>query len=323
MNKKFIALAVAALVSGAANAANIYEDDATTFGISGEIDTFLSQYDSSVAGRDKDADIDLWGKIQIDATHKLNDTVSLFGSFEIESKSGYSTWGSNDNAYDMKVDDLYFGANFGDSFGVAAGEVGDFGDSLDPITIDNTNEGVGYMDDYVNSLESDGHAVSAKYEANGLKLIADTYLSETDGEDAAYGIGAEYTIAGFSVGATYQDQGNRAGTDDHDVWGVKGGYATDMFSVAAIYAVEGDDNADVDVIGLAGDVKFDAARVYASGFVADSDASSDDLTAFTVGADYAFSSNLLAFIEYSSEENREFADGVDNDFYIAGMYYTF
>ncbi len=327
MNKKFIALAVAALVSGAANAANIYEDDTSTFGVSGEIDTYLSKFDSK-QGTDYDTDLDLWAKIQIDATHKLNDTVSVFGSFEVESGSGYSAWSDNNDAYDMSVDDLYFGASFGDSFGIAAGEVGDFGDSLDAITIDNTNEGVGYMDDYVTSFESKGHTVSAKYDANGLVLIADTYLTQEEGLDNAYGVSASYTIAGFNVGASYQDHGNRdsyntSSDGDNDVYGFKAGYSADMFSVAAIYAVEQNDGVDADVIGLAGDVKFDAARLYASGFVADQDGSSEDLKAYTVGADYSFSSNLLAFVEYSSEDNRNYVDGNDNDFYIAGMYYMF
>jgi len=327
MNKKFIALAVAALVSGAANAANIYQDDATTFGVSGEIDTFLSKYEADhEAGRDLDTD--LWAKIQIDATHKLNDTVTLFGSFEMENGEGYGSNGSKD----VKTDDLYFGAMFGESFGIAAGEVGDFGDSLDAITIDNTNEGLGYMDDFVNSFESDGHAIALKYDANGLVLIADTYMDENEDEENAYGVSASYTISGFNVGASYQDHGNR-GVDakgdaavnggDNDVYGFKAGYSADIFSVAAHYAVEQNNSVDTDVVGLAADLKIDAARLYVSGFVADKDGAEEDLKAYTVGADYSFSNNLLGFIEYSAENNSEYESNTDASLYLAGMYYTF
>uniref|UniRef100_UPI0038F695BC hypothetical protein n=1 Tax=Streptomyces turgidiscabies TaxID=85558 RepID=UPI0038F695BC len=66
------------------------------------------------------------------------------------------------------------------------------------------------MGDFVSSLESAGHAISAKYTTGGLKLIADTYLSSDENEDAAYGVSAEYTFDEmFTLGATYQDQGNR------------------------------------------------------------------------------------------------------------------
>ncbi len=324
MNKKFLALAVAALVSGAANAANIYEDDATTFGVSGEIDTFLSQFeaDGSTAGRDLDAD--LWAKIQIDATHKLNDTVTVFGSFEMENGEGYGSNGDKD----LKTDDLYFGAMFGENFGIAAGEVGDFGDSFNAITIDNTNEGYGFMDDFVTDFESDGHTIAAKYEANGLVLVADTYLDEDEGQDAAYGVSASYTISGFNVGASYQDHGNRDGVDstnngDNDVYGVKVGYAADAFSIAANYVVEQQNSVDIDVVGLAADYKFDAARLYVSGFVADKDNAEEDFSAYTVGADYSFSNNLLGFVEYSAQENSEYASNTDNSLYLVGMYYMF
>lgn len=324
MNKKFIALAVAALVSGAANAANIYDDGTTTFGVSGEIDTFLSQYNSDVAGKDRDADVDLWAKIQIDTEHKLNDTVKLFGSFEMENGEGYG----DDGDKGVKTDDLYFGAMFGDSFGIAAGEVGDFGDSFNAITIDNTNEGYGYMDDYVTDFESNGHTVALKYDANGLVLIADTYLDENDGQDAAYGVSASYTIAGFNVGASYQDHGNRDGLNstnngDNDVYGFKAGYSADAFSIAAHYVVEQVNSTDTDVIGIAADYKIDAARLYVSGFVADQDGQDEDLTAYTVGADYAVSNNLLAFVEYSAEDNSDYAKDVDTSLALVGMYYTF
>ncbi len=323
MNKKFLALAVAALVSGAANAANIYEDDATTFGVSGEIDTFLSQFESDNKP-DTDFDADLWAKIQIDATHKLNDTVTVFGSFEMENGEGYGYDGDKG----LKTDDLYFGAMFGESFGIAAGEVGDFGDSFNAITIDNTNEGYGFMDDFVTDFESDGHTIAAKYEANGLVLIADTYLDEDEGEDAAYGVSASYTVSGFNVGASYQDHGNRDGVDstnngDNNVYGVKVGYAADAFSIAANYVVEEQNSVDIDVIGLAADYKFDAARLYVSGFVADKDGADEDLTAYTVGADYSFSNNVLGFVEYSAQDNSEYASNTDNSLYLVGMYYMF
>ncbi len=327
MNKKFIALAVAALASGAANAAAIYQNDTTTFGISGEIDSYLSKLNASPSNSSvssADTDVDLWAKIQIDAQHKINDDVSVFGSFEIENGSGYDgwNWSSND---DKKVvtDDLYFGANLGDSWGVAVGEIGDFGDSFDAITIDNTNEGVGYMDDFVTSFETKGHAASVKYDANGLVLIADTYLSQEANLDNAYGVSASYTINGFNVGASYQDHGNRDGYatastngGDNDVYGVKVGYTGDAFSVASNYVVETKDGVDTNVVGLAADYKIGATRLYTSGFIADKDETSTDFSGYTLGADYAFTKNVLAFAEYTNTDNLENVDKADAELYV-------
>ncbi len=332
MNKKFIALAVAALVSGAANAASIYENDTTTFDLKGEMDTYLSQYDvdhaTGTADESYDADVDVFVKVQIDAEHQLSETVKVFGSFEIENGVGFAP-GDNDDK-DVVTDDEYFGVMFGDSFGIAAGEVGDFGDSLDAITIDNTNEGYGYMDDEVTSFESYGHAISLKYDANGLKLIADTYLHQDEDLDNAYGISASYTVAGFNIGASYQDHGNRNGystesttsDDDNDIYGFKAGYTGDNFSVAAHYVNEQIDSTDIEVIGVAADYTIDATRVYVSAYTADADAD-EDLNAYTLGVDHAFSDNLTGFVEYSAKENVGYAEDEDTTLALAGMYFTF
>lgn len=330
MNKKFIALAVAALVSGTASAATVYENDTTTFGLSGEMDAYLSTYDvdSDTAANDKsyDPDIDLWAKVQVDAEHQLNETVKVFGSFEVENGVGFVAGDGGDK--DVTTDDEYFGAMFGDNFGVAIGEVGDFGDSLDAITIDNTNEGKGYMDDYATSFESDGHTLSMKYDANGLKLIADTYMNEDEDLDPAYGVSASYTVSGFNIGASYQDHGNRddfdsSNTGDNDIYGFKVGYAADNFSIAAHYVNEQIDSVDTDVIGVAADYTIDATRLYVSGFTADQDGQDEDLTAYTLGADYAFSDNLKGFVEYTAEDNAGYVDGDETTLAVAGMYFTF
>ncbi|MCG6403618.1 porin, partial [Vibrio fluvialis] len=118
MKKTLLALAVATISTSALAAGNIYDDGTTAFNVKGEIDTYVSAADtktttSGVATKNStDADIDLWAKIQIDATHKLNDSVTAFGSFEIENGNGFDGWksqltSSDDNA--MKTDDLYFG----------------------------------------------------------------------------------------------------------------------------------------------------------------------------------------------------------------------
>ncbi|MEZ8084291.1 MULTISPECIES: porin [Vibrio] len=333
MKKTLIALALAGISTSTLAAGNIYDDGTTAFNVKGEIDTYLSTAESTTtvngaATKTKsDIDVDLWAKIQIDATHKLNDSVSAFGSFEIQNGNGFDGWKgkvSDDNS--MQTDDLYFGFNIGENFGIAAGEVGDFGDSLDAVTLDNTNEGLGYMDDFVSSLESAGHAISAKYTTGGLKLIADTYLSSDENEDAAYGVSAEYTFDEmFTLGATYQDQGNRSKKgNDYSVMGAKAGLTLGNFGAAVNYIFEDIDGAsDLDTISAALDYQIEKARLYTSFGFTDGD-NDEEINYYTIGADYSVSSNILAFVEYTDAE--DVADNnnkVEGDGVVAGMYYTF
>ncbi|WP_423839680.1 porin [Vibrio mytili] len=332
MKKTLLALAVATVSTSALAAGNIYDDGTTAFNVKGEIDTYLSTAESTTTAagvktkNTSDLDVDLWAKIQVDATHKLSEGVSAFGSFEIENGNGFNGWeGIIDDDQSMKTDDLYFGFNIGDNFGIAAGEVGDFGDSLDAITLDNTNEGFGYMDDFVSSLESAGHAISMKYTTGGLKLIADSYLSSNEDEDVAYGVSAEYAFNdAFKLGATYQDQGNRGKGDDHQIMGAKAGLTLGNFGAAVNYVFENIDGAsDLDTISAALDYKLDKARLYTSFGFTDGD-NDEEINYYTLGADYAVSSNILAFAEYSDVENKaDDNNKVEADGFVAGMYYTF
>lgn len=333
MKKTLLALAVAAVSTSALAAGNIYDDGTTSFNVKGEIDTYLSAADveTTSAGvatkKSSEADIDLWAKIQIDAKHKLSDSVTAFGSFEIENGNGFDSWSgvlkSDDQA--MKTDDLYVGFSVGENFGIAMGEIGDFGDSLDAITIDNTNEGIGYMDDFVSSVESAGHAVSIKYTAGGLKLIADSYLSSDENEDVVYGASAQYAFNEmFTLGATYQDQGNRGHGDDHQIMGVAARMNIAGFGAAVNYVSEDiDGDTDLETISAALDYQIEKARLYTSFGFTDGD-NDEEITYYTVGADYAVSSNIAAFVEYSNaEEKTDSNNKVEGDGVVAGFYYTF
>jgi outer membrane pore protein E/outer membrane porin protein LC len=336
MNKTLIALAVsaAAVVTGA-QANTIYDNDTTSFAISGEIDAYLSTLEgkgfSNAADNYKtDADIDLWAKIQIDARHKINDTVTAFGSFEIESGNGFGPGAGDDN--EVSVDDVYFGLELNENFGFAVGEPGDYAKSVSAIIIDNTNEGYGYVDDVADRFESKGHGIAAKYSVQNLTLVADAYLAEDENLDSVYGISASYDFGGFNFGATYQDQGNRAGYDeavngDNSLLGFKAGYGIGGFDIAAHYVIDEIDSEDHEAIGVAASYQIEALRLYTSvGTIENKDnkpANYDDTTAYTLGADYALSSNLLAFVEYSNIDAVDFEKGAEENQTVAGVYFTF
>ncbi|EJK2115565.1 porin [Vibrio navarrensis] len=323
MKKTLLALVVASISTSALAAGNIYENDQTSLNVKGEIDTYLStrnEKTNDVKSKKAEADIDLWAKVQFDAKHKLNDDVTVFGSFELENGNGFG-YGADDNS--VRTDDLYVGAYLGKNWGVAVGEVGDFGDSLDAITIDNTNEGYGYVDDFVNSVESAGHAVSVKGKFDALTVIADAYLDQKESNDVAYGLSAKYTVNDMlTLGASYQDQGKRNGTE-YNVMGVAAYLTLGDFAVAANYVAEEKNKADFDAVSAALSYQIDSARLYTSFGFGDGDADAEH-SFYTLGADYKLSSNLLTFVEYSFKDD-ETTKGtqIEDTLVVAGVYFTF
>ncbi|WP_322802869.1 porin [Vibrio alfacsensis] len=341
MKKTLLALAVAGISTSALAAGNMYDNGESSFNISGEIDTYLSTSEKKTNGvsKKKDADIDLWAKIQIDAQHKLNQDITLFGSFEIENGEGFG--GDADNK-SVSTDDLYFGAYIGQNWGVAVGEIGDFGDTLDAITLDITNEGYDRGDDFVNGLESGGHAAAIKGSFEQLTVIADVYLDQAENNDVAYGVSAQYAINDmFTVGAMYQDQGTRYNTNtrlvvdknevvevktlekfEYSIMGASARFNMNNFEAAVAYIVEDINNEDLDTIAAAAAYQINDARLYTTfGF---SDGEKDvEGHYYTLGTDYKLSANLKTFIEYSVVETEETDKKVEGDLVVAGAYYTF
>ncbi|WP_186175091.1 porin [Vibrio jasicida] len=328
MKKTLLALAVAGISTSALAAGNIYDNGTTSFNLKGEIDTYVSTVEGKENGATttkRDVDVDLWAKIQIDSEHKLNEDVTLFGSFELENGEFFDKDSSSDHAR-VRTDDLYFGAYFGDNWGVALGEVGDFGDSLDAITIDNTNEGLGYVDDFVKSKESAGHAVSVKGSFDKLTVIADAYLDQNEKIDTAFGLSAQYAINEmFTVGASYQDQENRdiAGTD-YQVMGAAVRFNMENFSAAVNYVAEELNKADQDTWSAVAAYQMNEARVYTSFGFTEYEGDHDQ-SYYTFGADYAVTGNVLTFIEYTASENdnKDASTKLEADLVVAGVYYTF
>ncbi|WP_029801381.1 porin, partial [Vibrio parahaemolyticus] len=103
MKKTLVALAVAGISTSALAAGNIYDNGTTSFNLKGEIDTYVSTIERKENGKTstkRDVDVDLWAKIQIDAEHKLNEDIKVFGSFELENGEFFD----NDNKLTGEID---------------------------------------------------------------------------------------------------------------------------------------------------------------------------------------------------------------------------
>ncbi|MCC4237533.1 porin [Vibrio anguillarum] len=346
MKKTLLALAVLAAASSV-NAAEIYANDSTSVGLKGEIDAYLIQKEKTASDlkTKESADFSTWAKIQLDASHKLSNGLTTFGSFEFE----------GDGSAGVVVDDLYVGVK-GDIWGVAVGETGDFAESFDAIQkTDIANEGnyIGLDRPYESKTEGLALKVTP---VGGLTLVADVYTNNTDKLDNSYGLSANYAMEMFSVGASFNSSEVYEGYDASS-FGVSASVDVAGFFFAATYlSAEGlstlgaVDNQSValaddkkvllaalegDVWNLAASYKVDDLRLYTTYAYGDFDklvSFSDvnnktkldaQVTDLVVGVDYAVSSNVLVFVEYeTAKAKKDFAGNKYQDITL-GVYYTF
>ena len=350
MKKTLLALAIAATATSV-NAAEIYSSETTNVSLKGEVDVYLATKETEnkdVAGSKEtlDPSVNVWGKIQLDAEQKFANGLTGFASFEIESGSWYD--GTDNNA---KFDDVYVGVK-GESWGVAAGEVGDLADSDDAITKDDiTNEGnyLGAMGGH--HRESSGNGVVFKTKvAEKLTLVADVNTVSDEDVDNTYGVSADFAITeNFAVGASYIT-GEAAKDVDFNLYGAAFSAEFGGFYGAVSYVeYEGNvgygffdnksgpedtaltnDYLSGNSLGLAVAYTIEDTRLYSTYAIAKADevtatgASFDgESTNLVVGVDHAIASNITAFVEYQINETDNDLGNNEGTSVVSGVYYAF
>ncbi|MCG7488075.1 porin [Vibrio sp. Of14-4] len=366
MKKTLVALSVLAAAANV-NAAEIYSTDASKVSLSGEVDAFVASKDIKAANvkgsgqfeDETDPSVMVWGKIQLDAEHKVSDTLTSFASFEIESSTGFDSEETDNNA---KFDDLYVGVKT-DTWGVAIGEVGDLAASTDAIEKgDITNEGQFLGAAGGHRSESEGNGIVFKAElTDGLVFVADVNTEANKDIDNTYGASLDWAINDmFSVGASLVN-GEVSETVDYQVGGVSASVTYGGFFFAATYAqYEGVNSfglfgdkvkigdkeydyayTDGDAYGVAAQYTIDKTRLYATYDVIALDEMSGtnvnangDVTNLVLGVEYSLLDNVTIFTEYQTAETSNDFDGassddlasgagLDADTFLVGAYYTF
>ena len=352
MKKTLVALSVLAAAANV-NAAEIYSAEGSSVSLKGEIDVLAKQSEvdqvsaTGVRSTTKEEPaISTWGKIQLDAEHKVNANWTAFGSFEIQT----ADYG-DPNA---EFDDVLAGLK-SDNLSVAFGEIADLAESMDAIQKDDiSNEG-----NYMGSTgghhrESKGFgAVVQSQLTDELTLVFDVHTDKTEDVDNTYGLSLDYTTDMFSIGAAYVT-GDAAKDIDYKVGGVSASVTYEGLMLAATYAMfEGNykygfwkdeqtvngtktnNYSNGDTVGVALAYSIDKVRLYSqyAMFTMDEEQLANttvklddklDGDNLLVGIDYAFMDNILLFAEYETgslevDKNVE----VDADTVKAGFYYTF
>ncbi len=326
MKKTLVALSVL-MAATSAQAIEIYSNDVSSVNLKGEIDAYVKGGEVDLDNADKvkaDPSVDMWGYIQFDYEHKLSDSVSAFGSFEIESDGS-----------DAVFDDVVAGLNT--SYGKFS--IGETGDALDVTEKDDiTNEG--FYGQPGSDLESKGKGIRYQQSFGAFDLSLDAQTT-TESQDNEYGISGNYNFGDFEVGAAYVE-----GNDDDYIAAIGASAQLGDLYLATRYSdYEGRakfkfaGNTDSEIalpdhegsaIGVALAYQLDKTRLYGTyHFIdGDKDMNGNDIDAemngFVVGADYAVMSDLLVFAEYQYAEVDDSAtlDG-DASLYIVGAYLSF
>ncbi|WP_394134248.1 porin [Aliivibrio fischeri] len=346
MKKTLVALAVMTAASGA-NAFELYNQDGTTVAVKGEVDVYLQTSEIDVKDNSldstEDAHIYTWAYAQIDFDHKINDSVTAFGSFEIE--------GDGNSA--AKFDDVV--AGFKGDFGkVSLGETGSSYGALEKAEVSNEQA---EFDVVYNSTESDGKGL--RYEITvleSLALSADVQTVADEKDENNYAVSADYTFGDFSVAGAYLKSGT---TNKGQVDEIEGGNAfgvsasadiANLYIAGTFTSYEGqgginvsggnNDSGTINIgnhegtsMGLGLAYTINDARIYGAYHMinADKDMAGNKIdgegTNFYVGVDYAVISNLTAYIEYGQAElsGKDIADEDDGSVsnVTAGIYLSF
>ncbi|MFW7525499.1 porin [Vibrio ostreicida] len=341
MKKTLVALSVLAAAANV-NAAEIYSTDTSKVSLKGEVDAYLATTD--VNDVKTDPFVSVWGKIQLDAEHKVNDSLTSFASFEIESGTDVYDAKTTNNA---SFDDMYIGVKT-DTWGVAVGEVGDLASSMDAIEKDDiTNEGKYFGTAGGHRNESKGNGIVFKSElTDGLVFVADVNTESSETIDNTYGVSLDWAINDiFTVGASYVN-GEQAADVDYSIAGISASATVEGFYFAATYGrYEGINEwglfADTaayyegDAYGLAASYTIEKTRLYTTFAVMNNDESvtssvsanaDGEMRNLVVGVDYAVMDNVTLFGEYqAADTSNDFAalTNQDADTFILGAYYTF
>ncbi|MBE4593922.1 hypothetical protein BOO24_16435 [Vibrio navarrensis] len=331
MKKTLLALVVAGVATSAQAKVELFKDDASALSVKGQVATYLytSDTDDKTAANNDvktDLDVNAWAKVQFDFSHKVTDSLTAGGTFEIQS----GTWvDGSKNAAEFDDVAAYLKGDFGT---LGLGEIGDVSDSNDAVSkTDILNE---LDNNYLPASASDstGHGVSYTKGFDAFTFVVDAYTESDEAIDNKYGVSVNYKADMYSVGAMFQTWGDGyTQKDDKSPKIVYKGKTSAAVSadvnlgkvtLAAAYNVVSQDNKSDDVKNTTLSASFaatDAATIYGVVGMQD-DGSKDDGQEFVLGASYAASSLFTVFTEIASRDDHGEADKTE---FLVGGYFDF
>ena len=287
-------LAAAILLAGAANAAEIYNDDTTTISLGGSFRGHTVFVDSDNVKFE-----DAGSRFDIKAAKELDNGLKAFGRLEIKYNG---KTGQGDTLYLNKVymglsHDVYGTATLGKKYGLTDDLVmNDFSFEEGAYYHENSAAGSG-NDDQLEYTKSFGAA----------KVVVGLIDQDT------YSLGGTYDVAGLSVGVAYTMKndakvGTTNATSDNSSLIVGAQYALDALTVGVQYQTVELNSVDTTAYGIGANYELGQARVYAMYDDVENDEGADG-SDIVVGAGYEIAKDVLTYVEYKNKDR----DGASTD----------
>ncbi|NQZ92249.1 MAG: porin [Moritella sp.] len=297
-------LATAILLAGAANAAEVYNNEGTSISLGGSFRGNVV-IDNSDDVKFQDAG----SRFDIKAVKDIADGVKAFGQIEIKY--------TNDDTTDID-DVLYVNKAF----------VGLEHDVYGTFVL---GKQLGLNDDLV---MNDFSYETSTYLAQASEVGSDTQdqLKYTKSFESAsvvvglidqdtYSIGGTYDVAGLSLGVAYNIKNDVAATNGSDNSAIIVGaqYSMDALTVGAHYQATDIDDADKSVYGIGATYSLGLARAWVMLDILDGDNDSDEGSLVSIGADYEVVKDVKAYVEYQFDDNE--VNGSDSKVFLGGRVY--
>jgi predicted porin len=292
-------LASAILLAGAANAAEVYNNEGTTVSLGGSFRGHVAVQDS-----DNTKFEDAGSRFDIKASHDIDEGVKAFGEMEVKY--------DGDNGDTLYIQEAVVGLEH-DVYGtVALGKQMGLNDDLVMNDFSYENGIYNENNDFFGSDNEDQLKYTKAF--GGASVVVSLMDQDT------YAIGGTYEVAGLTLGGSYNIANDRtvevkggAFKSDNNTYILGAQYALDALTLGVQYQASEIDTLDYSVFGLGAHYQLGQAGVYAMYDMLDGALVKDnngdyagvakgDGSVIVLGADYEIVKDVKAYVEFSSTE---------------------
>ncbi len=304
MKKLILAASIAAIATGSANAATIYEGKGLTYKLKGDFQVQLRQD----VGDDQNLDVEFDDlELKNSVVYDLNNGLKAFGQLDFGFKNA-----AEDKQDGSDLEEAYIGLDFG-KVAVSVGKQ-DF--ATDEFGVEAAYELRSEADRFEEQGTDGDDTIRVNASLDNI-YIAASYEIEAEGESSENGQSLDLFVStelsGVELAAAYQTMEATPTSASKDTWGVSAAYDFGVAKLAADFSTTED---VADQYNLAAVIPVDKTTKVAVGMLNIKPETGDDVTEWYANVTYKFPSqkNVSVFAEIADTDEDDIEIG-----YLAGM----
>ncbi|MGY8870527.1 MAG: porin [Pseudomonadales bacterium] len=304
MKKLILAASIAAIATGSANAATIYEGKGLTYKLKGDFQVQLRQD----VGDDQNLDVEFDDlELKNSVVYDLNNGLKAFGQLDFGFKNA-----AEDKQDGSDLEEAYIGLDFGK----VAVSVGKQNFATDEFGVEAAYELRSEADRFEEQGTDGDDTIRVNASLDNV-YIAASYEIEAEGESSENGQSLDLFVStelsGVELAAAYQTMEATPTSASKDTWGVSAAYDFGVAKLAADFSTTED---VADQYNLAAVIPVDKTTKVAVGMLNIKPETGDDVTEWYANVTYKFPSqkNVSVFAEIADTDEDDIEIG-----YLAGM----